>query len=150
MENILFFLVHYKVDFYNKLFGDKFKINIALTKKILTQCNFPAEKIFVPLYAYNSSNYNKNLFITKLVKRNRISVLEKIDESYISIEIGYAKALDMLRFFHSLSLDAISKTFCNEECVTLNKLELEKRKFIFSFEWIDSINKPNETPLPPK
>ena len=55
----------------------------------------------------------------------------------------------MLRFFHSLSFDAISKTLSNEECVTLNKLELERRKCIFQFEWLDSINKPNETPLPP-
>ena len=37
------------------------------------------------------------------------------------MDMGYAKALDMFSFFHSLSLDAISKTLSNEECITLKK-----------------------------
>ena len=64
--------------------------------------------------------------------------------------MGYAKALAMFRFFHPLSLDAITKTLSNEECVTLNKFGLERRKGIFSYEWLDSIDKLNETSLPPK
>ena len=38
----------------------------------------------------------------------------------------------------------------NEECVTLNKFRLERRKFIFPYEWLDSIDKLIETSLPPK
>ena len=41
--------------------------------------------------------------------------------------MGYAKALDMFRFFHALSLDAISKTLSDKECVTLDKFGLERR-----------------------
>ena len=55
----------------------------------------------------------------------RLKVLTKTDENYISIDMGYAKALVMFRFFHPLSLDAISKTLSNEECITLNKCGLE-------------------------
>ena len=33
--------------------------------------------------------------------------------------MGYAKALDMFSFFHPLSLDALSKTLSNEECLTI-------------------------------
>ena len=44
--------------------------------------------------------------------------------------MGPAKALDMFRFFYPLSLDAISKTLSDKECVTLNKFELERQKGI--------------------
>ena len=64
--------------------------------------------------------------------------------------MGYAKALDMFRLFHPLSLDSISKTLSDKKCVTLNKFEFERRKGIFPYEWLDSIDKINETSLPPK
>ena len=78
-------------------------------------------KTSVTIYAFNSTNFDNHLFITKLAKKIRFKVLTKTDEKYISIDMGYAKALDMFRFFHSLSLDAISKTLSDKECVTLNK-----------------------------
>ena len=64
--------------------------------------------------------------------------------------MGYAKALDMFRFFHPLSLDAISKALSNEERITFKKCGLERRKSIFPYEWFDSIDKLYETTLPPK
>ena len=59
--------------------------------------------------------------------------------------MGYTKALDMFRFFHLLSIDAISKTLSDKACVTINKLGLERRKGIFPYEWSDSTDKLNET-----
>ena len=124
------------------------------------KCNLQAKNTFVPMYAYNSSNYDNHLFITKLARKMgekhhgqspiRLKVLTKTDENYNSIDMGYAKALDMFRFFHPLSLDAISKTLSNEESITLNKCGLERRKGIFPYEWFDSIDKLHETTLPPK
>ena len=105
---------------------------------------------FVPIYAFNSTNYDNHLFITKLAKKIRHKVLTKTDENYISIDMGYAKALDMFRFLHPISLDAISKTLSDKECVTLNKFGLERSKRIFPYEWFDSIDKLHETTLPPK
>ena len=64
--------------------------------------------------------------------------------------MGYAKAFDMFRFLIPLSLDAISKTLSDKECVTLKKCGLEKRKGILLYEWFDSIDKLHETTLPPK
>ena len=104
------------------------------------KCNLQRKNTFVPMYAFNSSNYDNHLFITKLAKKVRLKVLTKTDENYISIDMDYAKALDMFRFFHPLSLDAISKTLSNEEYITLNKCGLERRKGIFPYEWFDSIN----------
>ena len=114
------------------------------------KCNLQAKNNFVPMYAFDSSNYDNHLFITKLAKKIRQRVLTKTDENYISIDMGYAKALDMFRFFHPLSLDAISKTLSNEESITIKKCGSERRKGIFPYEWFDSIDKLHETTLPPK
>ena len=102
------------------------------------------------MYAYNSSNYDNHLFTTKLAKRIRLKVLIKTDENYFSIDMGHAKALDKIRFLHPLSLDAISKTLSDEECIILNKHGLERRKCVFPYEWFDGIDELNETSLPPK
>ena len=114
------------------------------------KCNLQAKNTFVPIYAFNSTNYDNHLFITKLAKKFRPKILTKTDENYIRIDMGYAKALDMFRFFFPLSLDAISKTLSDKECVTVNKFGLERRKGIFPYEWFDSIDKLYETTLPPK
>ena len=114
------------------------------------KCNLQAKNTFVPIYAFNSINYDNHLFITKLAKKIRLKILTKTDENYISFDMGYAKALDMFRYFHPLSLDAIRKTLSNKKCVTLNKFGLERRKGIFPYEWFDSIDKLHETTLPPK
>ena len=83
--------------------------------------NLQAKNTFEPIYAFNSTNYDNHLFVTKPAKKIRLKVLNKTDENYISIDLGYAKALDMFMFFHPLSLDAISKTLSDKECVALNK-----------------------------
>ena len=114
------------------------------------KCNLQAKNTFLPIYAFNSTNYDNHLFITKLAKKTRLKVLTKTDENYINIDMGYSKALDMFRFFHPLSLDVISKTLSDKECVTLNKYGLERRKGIFPYEWFDSIDRLHETTLPHK
>ena len=52
------------------------------------KCNLQANNNFVPIYAFNSSNYDNHLFITKLAKKRRLKVLTKTDENYISIDMG--------------------------------------------------------------
>ena len=42
-----------------------------------------AKNNFVTNNAFNSTNYDNNLFITKLAKRIRLKVLSKTDESYM-------------------------------------------------------------------
>ena len=114
------------------------------------KCNLQAKDNFVPIYALNCTNYDNHLFITKLAKWVRLKVLKKSDENYICINMGHAKALDMFRFFHPLSLNAISKTLSDKEYLTLNKHGLERRKGIFPYEWFDSMDQLNNTQLPPK
>ena len=56
------------------------------------KCNLQAKKNVVPIYAFNSTNYDNYLFITKLAKKIRLKVLTKTDENYICINMGHAKA----------------------------------------------------------
>ena len=42
------------------------------------KCNLQAKNTFLPIYAFNSSNYDNHLFITKLAKKIRLKVLTKI------------------------------------------------------------------------
>ena len=109
------------------------------------KCNLQATNIFLPIYAFISTDYDNHLFITKLAKKIRLKVLTKTDENYSCTDMGHAKALDMFRLFHPRSLDAISKTLSDKEYLTLNKFKLERRKGIFPYEWFDSTDK-----LPPK
>ena len=100
------------------------------------KCKLHAKNNFAPIYAFNSTNYENHLFITKLAKKIRLKILTKADENYICIDKGYAKALDMFRFFNPLSLDARSKTLSVRECVTLNKFKIERRKGIIPYQWL--------------
>ena len=109
-------------------------------------------KLRIILYQYmlNFNNYDNHLSITKPTKKIRFKVSTKTDENCICIDMGHAKALDMFRFFHPLSLDALSKTLSDKEFVTLNKHGFERRKGIFPYQSFDSIDKLNKRKQPPK
>ena len=127
----------------NDIVRDHDHLNGKFRGNARNKCNLQAKINFVPICAFNSTNYDKHLFTTKLAKKIRFKVLTKTDENYICIDMAHAKELDMLRFFHPLSLDARSKTLSDKECVTLNKHALGRRKGIFPYEGLDSIDKLN-------
>ena len=52
--------------------------------------------------------------------------------------------------FHPLSLEAIRETLSDEEFVKLDKYGLQRLKGIFPNECLDSMDKFNNTQLPPK
>ena len=45
------------------------------------KCNLEAKNNFVPKYAFNSTNYDNHLIITKLAKKNRLKILTKTDKN---------------------------------------------------------------------
>ena len=112
------------------------------------KCNLQSKNNFLTIYTFNFTNYDNHLFITKLAKKVRLKVLTETHQNYICIDMGHAKALEMFIFFHPLNLDAISKTLSDNKCVKFNKFKLERRKCLFPYEWLDSIEKPNELLLP--
>ena len=88
-----------------------------------SKCNLQAKNTFVPMFAYNSSNYDNHLSITKLAKEIKTQVSAKYDENHKSISMGCIKALDMFKLIHPLSLDAITKTLSDGECERLKKFK---------------------------
>ena len=90
------------------------QLNVKFRGYAHNKFNPQAKNTYVPIYAFNSNNYGNQVFITKLAKKIRLKVLNKTDENYICINMGYAKALDMFRFFNPLSLDSISKTLSDK------------------------------------
>ena len=70
----------------------------------------------------------------------RLFIFAKTVENYISIDLGYAQALDMFRLFHLFMLDKISQILKDKDCVMLNKTGSERSKSIFPYDWLDCIN----------
>ena len=113
----------------------------------------------IPVFFHNGSNYDFHFIIEELKKKeddfNKVSILSKSSEEYISIEYGsnYQKLrfLDSYRFL-SKGLSDVAKSlkefpilesqFKNEETSLL------KQKGFYPYEYIDSIEKLNEVELP--
>ena len=62
-------------------------------------------------------------------------------KGWISKHFGHSQLLDIISFFRLLRLVALGKSMRDNECITLNKLGLQRRKGIFSYDWFDSIDK---------
>ncbi|XP_065667559.1 uncharacterized protein LOC136087872 [Hydra vulgaris] len=136
-------------------------------------CNlkYKIPKIFSVLFC-NISGYDSHLFIKKL-SEGKLSCIPINEEKYISysreIKVGEftnkegenietkreLRFLDSYRFMSS-SLDALSKNLLKEQCKNIGKLHSGKqldlllRKGIYPYDWVDSVDKFNETQLPPK
>ncbi|XP_065642822.1 uncharacterized protein LOC136074432 [Hydra vulgaris] len=121
---------------------------------------------------HNLSGYDSHLFL-KNFSEGKLSCIPNNEEKYISfsreIKIGEftnkegenieirreLRFLDSYRFMPS-SLDASSKNLLKEQCKNIGKLysgkqlDLLLRKGIYPYDWVDSVDKFNETQLPPK
>ncbi|XP_065676786.1 uncharacterized protein LOC136092455 [Hydra vulgaris] len=127
---------------------------------------------FFPVLFYNLSGYDSHLFIKKL-SGGKLSCIPNNEEKYISfsreIKVGEfinkeGKTIDIkreIRFLDSYrftpsSLDALSKNLSKEQCKSIGKLytgtqlDLLLKKGIYPYDWVDSIDKFNESQLPPK
>ncbi|XP_065667913.1 uncharacterized protein LOC136088164 [Hydra vulgaris] len=129
--------------------------------------NYKIPKFF-PVLFHNLSGYDSHLFIKKL-SGGKLSCIPNNEEKYISfsreIKVDeYIKEgnkfevkreirfLDSYRFMPS-SLDALSKNLAKDQCKNIGKLysgkqlDLLLKKGVYPY---DSINRFNETQLPPK
>ncbi|XP_065664489.1 uncharacterized protein LOC136086141 [Hydra vulgaris] len=127
---------------------------------------------FFPVLFHNLSGYDSHLFIKKLLG-GKLSCIPNNEEKYISfsreIKVGESinkeeKTVDIkreIRFldsyrFMSSNLDALSKNLTKEQCKNIgesysgNQLDLLLKKGIYSYDWVDSIDKFNDLQLPPK
>jgi hypothetical protein len=133
---------------------------------------------FIPVYFHNLSNYDSHLLIKKLRGSNneKIKCIPSNEEKYISfsrdvivdkyIKNGKEKTkkrelrfLDSFRFMSS-SLDSLTKNLTAEQFKNLNRfckkvngerhINLLLRKGIYPYDYMDSLEKLNESRLPPK
>ena len=133
---------------------------------------------FIPVVFHNLSGYDSHLFIKKLAGENRedISCIPMNEEKYISIsrqvivdewekkeeetdKVKKIKVTRDLRFIDSLrfmpsSLDALSKNLSKEQCKNVGarysgrQLDLLLRKGVYPYEYVDSLERLDETQLP--
>jgi len=136
--------------------------------------NYQVPKFF-PIILHNLSGYDCHLFIKKLTGNNgeKINCIPQTEEKYISFskEIivdrfvnkeGYEvqvkrelRFIDSFKFMAS-SLDALTKNLTKEQCKNISidysgkQLDLLLRKGCYPYDYVDSVDRLNETKLPPK
>ena len=117
----------------------------------------------IPVFFHNGSKYDFHFIVTDLMKYenqyNRVEVLSKISEEYISITYGcfYRKLIfkDSYRFLQQV-LGDIAESMKSEDFKIMTYLykdnkyiNLLRQKGVYPYEHIDSLDKLNETQLPP-
>ena len=133
--------------------------------------NFKIPKFF-PVVFHNLSGYDSHLFVKKLAGGN-INCIPCNEEKYISFsrEVIVDKFVNKegksvqvkreLRFIDSFrfmpsSLDTLSKNLSKEQCKNINnkysgkKLDLLLRKGVYPYDHVSSLERLDETNLPPK
>lgn len=129
---------------------------------------------FFPVVFHNLTGYDAHLFIKKIGgTENKINVIPCNEEKYISFskevlvdkfvnkegkEVEVKRELrfiDSFRFMPS-SLGALAKNLRGDQCRNLKsrysgkQFKLLRRKGVYPYEYIDCVEKLNETKLPPK
>ena len=126
---------------------------------------------FYPIIMHNLSGYDSHLFIKKL-RGGKINCIPSNEEKYISFskeievdkftkdgkEISVKRELrfiDSYRFMPS-SLEALANNLSREQCKNISKrysgrrLDLLLRKGIYPYDYVDSVERLDESKLPPK
>ncbi|XP_065658700.1 uncharacterized protein LOC136083224 [Hydra vulgaris] len=160
-----------------KLGKDKVRDHSHITRKYKgathqnCNLNYKIPKFFPALF-HNLSGYDSHLFIKKL-SGGKLSCIPNNEEKYISFSrkikvdeyIKEGKKFEVKRDLRLLdssyrfmpsSLNALSKNLSKDQCKNIGKLYSKKkldlllRKGVNPYDWVNSINRFNETQLPPK
>ena len=114
----------------------------------------------IPVFFHNGSKYDFHFIVIELMKYqdryNKVEVLPKTSEEYISITYGsfYRKLIfkDSYRCLQQ-GLSDIAKSMTLEDFKIMadfyKDINLLKQKGVYPYEYIDSLEKLNETQLPP-
>jgi len=134
--------------------------------------NYKIPKFF-PVITHNLSGYDCHLFIKQLARKGKVNCIPQTEEKYMSFskEIivdsfedypGHQvqvkrelRFIDSFKFMAS-SLDALTRNLTKEQCKTIGKnhsgkkLDLLLRKGCYPYDYMDSLDRLEETQLPPK
>ncbi|KAJ8916392.1 hypothetical protein NQ315_014602 [Exocentrus adspersus] len=130
---------------------------------ISTHCHI-CEKPFeaVPVVSHNLTGYDSHLLIRDLAKTGNVTLLPINKEKYISFTKWMPESAVKFRFIDSFrfmasSLDTLSSYLKTNELLNLQrefsnltseKFKLLTRKGVFPYDYIDCLDKLNETQLP--
>ena len=121
----------------------------------------------VPVVFHNLSGYDSHLFIREIVNGfpGRVTALPQTKERYISFTKFVEKTKLSFRFIDSFkfmasSLDKLAsylpdfpileEVFKRDDGYTDDQIDLLKKKGVFPYEYVSSLDKLKETSLPPK
>ena len=108
----------------------------------------------LPVVIHNLKGYEGHL-IVKALKREfgRVGLIPQNLEKYLSLIVGQLKFLDSFQFTPK-SLDVLSKTLEDDEfkylveSCTTSHFDLVRRKGVYPYDYMDSVERFDETELP--
>ena len=111
-------------------------------------CNINVKKQqsnFIPVMFHNFSKYDCHLFFKTLLcksKSQKLKVIPKTNEEYISVNFGCIRFIDSYRFLQS-SLDSLVKSLQENDLVLLKKefpedIDLLNKKLAYPYEYFKS------------
>ena len=110
----------------------------------------------LPVVIHNLKGYNGYLIVKALKSEfGRVGVIPQNLEKYLSLTVGQLKFLDSFQFTPK-SLDVLSKTLEDDEFKylvesrTTSHFDLVQRKGVYPYNYMDSVERFDETKLPPQ
>ena len=108
----------------------------------------------LPVVIHNLKGYDGHLIVKALKSEfGRVGVIPQNLEKYLSLTVGQLKFLDSFQFTPK-SLDILSKILEDDEfkylvesCIT-NHFDLVRRKGVYPYDYMDSVERFDETELP--
>ena len=111
-------------------------------------------KTKIPVVFHNLKGYDSHLIMQKIHKaKGNITCIPNNAEKYISFSIAQLKFLDSFQFMASSLEDLVKATNKSDLKITKSefgdKTDIILRKGVYPYEYIDSLDRFNETQLPP-
>ena len=107
-----------------------------------------------PVVIHNLKGYDGHLIVKALKSEfGRVGVISQNLEKYLSLTVGQLKFLDSFQFTPK-SLDVLSKTLEDDEfkylveSCTTSHFDLVRRKGVYPYDYMDSVERFDETELP--
>ena len=109
----------------------------------------------LPVIMHNLRGYDGHFIIKSLKKKHgRVNVIPTNIEKYMAFSVGRLQFLDSYQFV-SASLDDLTKTLSDDEMIYTREcfneeeqFNMVKQKGVFPYDYLDSIDRFNETQLP--
>ena len=144
-------ITKYKVSYHSHFTG---KYIGAVHKYCYSKLNLKPGKTKIPVVIHNLRGYDSHLIMQRIHKsKGNITCISNNAEKYISFSIGQLKFIDSFQFMASSLERLVDATDKSSFKITKSefgsKAPLILRKGVYPYEYIDSLDRFDETQLPP-